>query len=172
MMRTPPSSGSVVHGRPVRSFAANREPACGGNRAHCNGTCADFSTWRRHSNYADAILTVAQLLASASYPQFKNKLVAPPPLLADGRLHKLGKVCVGAAEILRPLFGGEIHLVCGHNRPVANAGAHDYRAAAYGNCDQRRVGDEIIDASDLIVRSRNIQAWTHLGTRRMAVSFR
>ena len=52
LTRTPRSAGSVVHGRPVRSLATNRKPAGGGQRVHCRGSCADFSTWvrQRHSN--------------------------------------------------------------------------------------------------------------------------
>ena len=67
-MRTPRTARSVVHGRPVRSLATNREPAGGGQRGACHGydASARFSTSarQRRSNCVGGTYPSAECLRS------------------------------------------------------------------------------------------------------------
>jgi hypothetical protein len=66
--RTPRSAGSVVHGRPVRSLATNREPAGGGQRGDRHGYAASarfsISVRQRRSNCVGGTYPIDECLRS------------------------------------------------------------------------------------------------------------
>jgi helicase len=66
--RTPRAARSVVHGRPVRSLATNREPAGGGQRGACHGYDASarfsISARQRRSNCIGGTYPSAECLRS------------------------------------------------------------------------------------------------------------